>query len=182
MHSIHPKFSQVKTQTYNIHNSKFFKYFTFYIKMLYKIQYKQLIISMCAMSEQEKFLNRMSVYSNIFLMQIQIEPFHTSELWVGIIHYLMFLCQHSMMFSENLRGSHWSMKIVFIPWINTMYNWICSWLFATHFINVKIYSEGRGKTCNLLNLLAVNYLFLRDRTMSNTVGNASKFLCRLILY
>jgi len=48
--------------------------------MFYKIQYKQLIISMCAMSEQEKFLNRMSVYSSTFLMQIQIEPFHTSEL------------------------------------------------------------------------------------------------------
>ena len=54
--------------------------------MLYKIHYKQLIILMCAMSEQEKFLNRMSVYSSIFLMQIQIEPSHTSELCDGIIY------------------------------------------------------------------------------------------------
>jgi len=125
-------YKYVKTQTYNIYNTKFCNYFTFYIKTLYKIEYKQLTISMCATSEQEKFLNRMSMYSSIFLMQIQIEPFHTSELWDGIVHYLMFWCQHSM-FSENVRGWHWSMKIVFIPWINTMYNWICLKLFLVIF-------------------------------------------------
>jgi len=122
-------YKYVKTQIYNIYNTKFCKYFTFYVKMLYKIHHKQLIISTSAMSEQEKFLNRVSVYSSILLIKIQIQPFHTSELWIGTVHYLMCWYQHSMMFSENLRSWHWSMNIVFIPLINTTYNWICLKLF-----------------------------------------------------
>jgi hypothetical protein len=48
------------------------------------------------------------------------------------------------------------MRLMLIPCVDTVYSGIsfkCSWLFTVKFINENMYSHGRVKISNLLNIL-----------------------------
>jgi len=71
----------------------------------------------------------------LFLRHLRLENF-----W-------KFWCQHRMNFSETLEAVIWSMKIVLLPSINTVYRWICLHIFLVVYTEVHI---GMGQVTSLI--------------------------------
>ena len=80
---------------------------------------------------------------SIFVILLYIEQFHSSDVWVFMVNYGLFCSHHNTYCFENKVFS-WSLKVVLIPRINTVYCWIClkcAWLFIMKLMNICIHME-----------------------------------------